>query len=347
MSFRTGLIVGKFCPLHKGHQYLIETALKACERLVIISYAKPGYLRCETQRRREWLKALYPETKRLVVDDSWLLEQNASPFNCVPHDDADDHTHRQFTAWLCHSVLGETVDAIFTSEDYGDGFARVVSEYQNAPASHICVDQAREAFPISGTKIRQNPTEFRDYLPDIVFMSFIKKAVFLGGESTGKSSLAETLATRLGTQYAPEYGREMWERQKGQLSFEDLLHIAQTQIMREASLLPTSGDWLFCDTSPLTTLFYSKAMFGKTDPKLEELSQVKYDLTFLCAPDFDFVQDGTRQGAAFRERQHQWYLDALKKRAIDYVLLQGSMEERVRQVLKALDIGPALKRVVG
>ncbi|MEP3891108.1 MAG: AAA family ATPase [Hellea sp.] len=345
-SFKTGLIVGKFCPLHKGHQYLIETALKACERLVIISYAKPGYLGCETQKRRDWLEELYPETIRLVVDDNWLLDRGTSLFKCVPHDDADEETHRYFTAWLCHSVLGETADAIFTSEDYGDGFARAVSEYQRSPAKHICVDKARDVVPISGTKIRENPAHNRGYLSDVVFRSFIKKAVFLGGESTGKSSLAEMLAARLGTQYAPEYGREIWEQKKGQLSFEDLLHIAQTQIKREASLLPTSRDWLFCDTSPLTTLFYSDSMFGKTDPELEKLSQLTYDVTFLCAPDFEFVQDGTRQGAAFRERQHQWYLSALKQRAIDYVLLKGPMEERLNVVLNTLEIDPSLNRVV-
>lgn len=337
--FKTGLIVGKFCPLHKGHQYLIETAQKSCERLVIISYTKPGYPGCEAQKRRVWLGKLYPETIRLVVDDEWLLDKSAtSAFKYVPHDDADEETHRNFTAWLCHTVLGETVDVIFTSEDYGDGFAQVVSKYQRSPAKHICVDKARDAVPISGTQIRESPAQFRGYLSDIVFTSFIKKAVFLGGESTGKSILAETLAMRLGTEFAPEYGREIWEKKEGQLVFEDLLHIAQVQLKREAELSVSSREWLFCDTSPLTTLFYSGAMFGNVDPELDELSKTDYDVTFLCAPDFEFVQDGTRQGTAFRERQHQWYLNALTQRNVDYVLLGGSLDERIKLVLKTLDM---------
>ena len=46
MTFRAGLIVGKFCPLHKGHELLIKTAIAACESVVVISYAKPSYTRC-------------------------------------------------------------------------------------------------------------------------------------------------------------------------------------------------------------------------------------------------------------------------------------------------------------
>ena len=33
---KTGLILGKFAPLHKGHQFMIETALKEMDELVIL-----------------------------------------------------------------------------------------------------------------------------------------------------------------------------------------------------------------------------------------------------------------------------------------------------------------------
>lgn len=336
-TFKTGLIVGKFCPLHKGHEYLIETALEACERLVIISYTKPEYLGCEVEKRRAWLAELYPETVRLVVDDAWLVEtKQTDRYERVPDNDTDEHIHRCFTAWLCHSVLGETVDAVFTSEDYGDGFAKVVADVQSAPVQHICVDKARLAVPISGTLIREDPSRYRAYLSDIVFDSFIKRAVFLGGESTGKSTLAKAVAAHLGTEYVPEYGRDLWEQKGGELVFEDMLHIAQTQIAREDAFARRSTDWLFCDTSPLTTAFYSQDMFGKTDPELDRLSMRNYNLTFLCAPDFEFVQDGTRQDAAFRARQHDWYLENLHDRQINFIELKGSLDNRLQDVLAAL-----------
>ncbi|MDA8708625.1 AAA family ATPase [Hellea sp.] len=337
-SFKTGLIVGKFCPLHKGHEYLIEAAQKACERLVIISYANPGYVGCEPQKRREWLEALYPDAVRLVVDDDWLSAHSPSKiYPKVPHDDEPEYIHRRFTSWLAHDVLNETVEVVFTSETYGDGFAQVLSDYQSAPVQHICVDQSRDAVPISGTRIRENPAAFRDYLSENVSQSFTKTVVFLGGESTGKSTLAEALASKLKTQYVPEYGRELWERRGGELAFEDMLHIAETQIERETELAFTTNKWLFCDTSPLTTLFYSEAMFDRTDPQLERLSNRVYDVTFLCAPDFEFVQDGTRRDPAFRERQHLWYEQALVDRNIGYIVLRGSVKARIQQVVGVLD----------
>lgn len=335
--FNKGLIVGKFCPLHKGHQHLIETALRSCQNVVIISYANPTYPGCEVGKRRLWLDKLYPETNSLVVDDQWLAgNPHDNEFNCVPHDDEHHSIHRHFTAWLCCTVLGETVDAIFTSEDYGDGFSVAVSDYQSSPAEHVCVDKERETIPVSGTLIRQNIFQYREYLSDVVFSSFIKKAVFLGGESTGKSTLVKALAAQLNTHFVPEYGRELWVEKNGELVFEDMLHIAQIQIRRESTLALKSTEWLLCDTSPLTTLFYSTEMFGMVDPELDRLSTRHYDLTFLCAPDFNFVQDGTRQGSTFRMYQHEWYLKTLKQRDINFTALTGPIETRVQRVLDLL-----------
>ena len=35
-KFETGLVIGKFFPLHKGHQYLIDTALEQVKELTIL-----------------------------------------------------------------------------------------------------------------------------------------------------------------------------------------------------------------------------------------------------------------------------------------------------------------------
>ena len=94
--------------------------------------------------------------------------------------------------------------------------------------------------------------------------------------------------------------------------------------------------FLFCDTSPLTTLFYSNHLFGKGEQALERLAERCYDLTFLCAPDFPFVQDGTRQPESFRIRQHEWYLNELAERGIAYRLITGSPEARIAQARELL-----------
>jgi len=343
MTYRSGLVVGKFCPLHKGHELLINTAIEACEQVVVISYAKPGYARCERDQRDRWLSDIFPSVIHLVIDDAWLRALAAQDRNLrfteVPHDDEPELTHRTFTAWVCHDLMGQTVDAVFTSEDYGNGFAEVLTEYfrahkaQSMPVRHICVDKPRLSLPICGTEIRADPFKHRSYLSPEVYADFVDRIVVFGGESSGKTTLCEALAERLNTPWVPEYGRELWDKKGGGLELSDMSIIADTQIRREAELTAHARKFLVCDTSPLTTLFYSHVMFGLAAPGLEQQAQRCYKHTFLCAPDFPFVQDGTRRDTAFRDKQHAWYVAELAARDIDYTLLQGDVETRVSTVL--------------
>lgn len=155
------------------------------------------------------------------------------------------------------------------------------------------------------------------------------RIALLGGESSGKSTLAAALAERFDTLWVHEYGRELTEARGGQLVFEDLLAIGEVQVARELDALPRARRFLFCDTTPLVTAYYSQAMFGRVDPHLEALATRAYHHTFLCAPDFDFVQDGLRQDARFRQHQHDSYRDALAASGASYSLIGGSLDDRI------------------
>ncbi len=333
--FGRGLVVGKFCPLHRGHMLVINTALADCDEVIVVSYTKPAFDGCAAAERELWLHALYPQVKVLVLDDC-----AATP---LPENDAPDAEQRDFVGWICLTLLGTTVDAVFTSEDYGDGFARALGDYfrerGGAPAHvvrHVCVDKARALVPISGTAIRASPYASRAYLAPVVYASFVRRIAILGGESSGKTSLARALAERLETVWAPEYGREYWVEKEGLLAFDDMLHIAQAQVARETELVHSANRWLPCDTSPLTTLCYSMASFGAADPRLEKLADRAYDTILLCAPDFPFVQDGTRRDTEFRSMQHDWYRNVLDQKQIAYTVLAGPLEQRVRHAMTLL-----------
>ncbi len=341
MRFRRGLIIGKFSPLHNGHVHLIEQARAQCKDLVLLSYAKPDYPGCSTKARRHWLATLFPDAVRLVVDDDWLTERRAAglptPFVCIPHDDDPEDMHRRFTAWLSHDALGVTCDAVFTSEDYGDGFAQVLTEVFRHPVAHVCVDKARSAIPVSATALRANARLRREYLPPCVAADLPLRVALLGAESTGKSTLAAALGARTGEPMAEEFGRELWVERDGALSFADMLTIAQTQIAREDQLLSQCRHMLICDTTPATTAFYSRKLFGKIDPELERLATRSYDFTFLCLPDIPFVQDGTRQDEAFRAEQHAYYEDLLARSGIAWAALEGTLDARLAAVEAVLE----------
>lgn len=352
-QYRRGLVVGKFCPLHRGHMRLIDSALDACDEVVVISYTKPEFDGCGSDARRAWIAALFPQVRALVLDDEVLAAVCAAadiaPLSRIPPNDAPEAIHRDFTGWLCWTVMGVAVDAVFTSEAYGDGFARALSAYfasrspDAATVRHVCLDIARAAVPISGTAIRADPYAQRRYLDPLVYASLVKRVCIIGAESSGKTSLAQSLAARLDTAWAPEFGRELWEHKGGALTFDDMLLIAQVQAARELTLSQQAKQWLVCDTGALVTCFYSLDLFGAIDPALALLADQPYAATFLCAPDFPFVQDGTRRGDAFRQRQHEWYVAALNERGVAYTVLQGTLESRLslaHERLKSAPIGP-------
>lgn len=331
-QFRRGLVVGKFCPLHLGHELLIRRGQVQCEELVVVSYTKPGFAGYGTERRAAWLRARFPDLTGHVLDDAVLASICAAQglsAREIPEDAAADDVHRHFVAWWLADVLGKPVDAVFTSEDYGDGLAAVLAARFGAPVRHVCIDKAREAVSVSGTQVRRDPLAWRADLSPEVYASFIPRVALLGGESTGKSTLAQALATQLETAWVPEYGRELWEEKQGALVFEDMLRIATNQVEREEVLARQANCVLVCDTTPLTTALYSDEMFGIVAPELQRLAARSYEFVFLCAPDFPFVQDGTRRDQAFRLLQHDRYLRALAGAGVAYMMLAGSLQERL------------------
>jgi HTH-type transcriptional regulator, transcriptional repressor of NAD biosynthesis genes len=133
----TALIVGKFAPPHKGHQYLIETALQnqTVDEWIILVYSKPDFLpHLPSHRRAQWLQYLYPQAKVWVPDNP-------------PLNDADDFTQREFVkVWLEQHQI--QIDVVYTSENYGEGFAKHLG------TKHVLVDVSRSKVPTSGTKTR-------------------------------------------------------------------------------------------------------------------------------------------------------------------------------------------------
>jgi HTH-type transcriptional repressor of NAD biosynthesis genes len=260
----------------------------------------------------------------------------------IPANAAPDDVHRDFVALLCTQVLKKRVDAVFTSEPYGPGFAAVLTrrfaEAGSSPevVAHVNVDLSRAEVPISGTALRRDPWTHWHYLPRPVAATLVRRIVFLGGESSGKSTLSAALAREFETVVVPEYARELWDEKSGKLEFGDMVRIAREQTRREEAALTRARGFVFCDTSPLTTLFYSRDLFGRADPELVEAADRRYDVTVLCAPDFPHVQDGTRRDPPFAEEQHAWYVSELQARGVSYLVARGSLNERINMLRAAL-----------
>ena len=168
----------------------------------------------------------------------------------------------------------------------------------------------------------------------------MKRVALLGGESSGKTTLARELAQALGTLWVPEYGRQRWEELRETLSAEELVQVGRTQVTWELDhaqqAAARGARWLVCDTTPLTTLQYCLHDHGQAPAALHRLARRAYDLTLVCVADFDFVQDGCRRDDAFRARQQAWTLDRLAEQGVQPLLLHGSAAQRLEVALSAL-----------
>ena len=68
MEKTRGLTLGKFAPLHKGHQLMIDTALAEMDELLVIVYDCPETTSVPLNVRSSWLKRLYPQVR---VIEAW------------------------------------------------------------------------------------------------------------------------------------------------------------------------------------------------------------------------------------------------------------------------------------
>jgi nicotinamide riboside kinase len=169
----------------------------------------------------------------------------------------------------------------------------------------------------------------------------VEMVVFVGAESTGKSTLAEYLAREFDTVFVPEIGRFIWEEKKGQLDAGDYVDIAVKHRQAEAEAALRAHRYLFVDTSALTTLLLGYC-FGHIEQAPAELLRYadeckhRYAHHFVCADDIPYEYDPARENEAWRGRIQQLVLEDLETRGIPYTVLTGTVLERAAQVRRVL-----------
>jgi NadR type nicotinamide-nucleotide adenylyltransferase len=157
----------------------------------------------------------------------------------------------------------------------------------------------------------------------------------IGAECTGKTTLAQALAERLGGLWVPEYLRSFSDLHGRTPECHEQLGILREQVRQETATLESvrgqAHAWVFCDTTPLLTAVYSDHVFG--DESLYPLAQglhARYALTLLLEPDIPWVADGLqREGPQQRAAVHARIEQALDAWQLQYVRLAGTHAQRL------------------
>ena len=313
------MILGKFMPPHRGHQHLIDYARKLARRLTVLvcslkSEPIPGHIRFE------WMQELYPDLNIIHVTD-----ENPS----------EPHEHPRFwDIWIdtIRRRVPKAPDAVFTSESYGNELARRLG------ARHVLVDLSRNQVPVSATKIRANPFEQWQHIPDCVRPYFVKRVTIVGAESTGKTTLARNLAEHYKTVWVPEYAREYLDNKDAHCELCDIPHIAKGQMESESQLARRSNRVMFCDTDLMTTTVWSDHYFGQCPEWIRRAAdEQNNDLCLLTDVDVPWVADPQRDRPHMRDYFHERFRRELESRQRRFVIINGSFDERFKKAIRAVD----------
>ncbi|QHW34450.1 AAA family ATPase [Paenibacillus rhizovicinus] len=317
----TGLTLGKFAPLHLGHQSMIEAAIRENDKVIVIIYDCPETTDIPLNVRAAWIRTLYPSPNVQVIE-AWDGPAAAG--------DTPEIKQLQ-ERYILGKLNGKKIDRFYSSEFYGEHMSIALG------AENRQVDPGRKRIPVSGTQVRLAPYDNRAFLSPVVYRDHVVKAVFLGAPSTGKSTLAAHLSERLRTVWMPEYGREYWEMHQieRRLTLEQLEAIAVGHIEREERLALDAREVLFIDTNAITTYMFSHDYHGEATPELTRLAEnasSRYDLVFLCDDDIPYDDTWDRSGEVHRQVFQKQIAADLQTRRIPYMLLRGTLEERAAQV---------------
>ncbi|MFN6565465.1 MAG: AAA family ATPase [Nostoc sp. ChiSLP01] len=323
MAGNCGLTLGKYAPLHRGHQFAIETVLAEMDEVLVIIYDCPEVTAIPLTVRANWLRKLYPT---IEVIEAW---DGPTEIGDTPE------IKKKHEEYILKRLESKKITHFYCSEFYGEHVSQALG------AVNRLVDSDRKTFPVSGTQVRQNPYAFRDYLHPDVYRDLITNVVFLGAPSTGKTTIASQLAKEYKTVWMPEYGREYWEQHQieRRLSLSQLVEIAKGHLEREETLLLQANQYLFTDTNALTTYQFSLYYHKTVALELMQLAHQavsRYDLVFLCDTDIPYDNTWDRSGEANRSIFQKQIKNELIVRKIPFFILQGNLDTRINFVKNVL-----------
>ncbi|MBC2607541.1 AAA family ATPase [Pelagicoccus albus] len=170
--------------------------------------------------------------------------------------------------------------------------------------------------------------------------SKLRRIVFIGAECTGKSTLAQAVAARLGAPCSEEYVRIHAEQLERPLDATDLEPIAHGQLRLEDQAATMASEFVVHDTNILSSILYAEHYFDTHLDWVDSLFEERcYDSYFLCQSDIPWVADpGQRVSPEERALLQERFIAILNRYDISYVPVCGTLEERITIVNKKLGL---------
>ena len=156
---KTGFTIGKFAPFHKGHEFLIGTALNEVDELYVVVYDTPK-LGFDINSKAKWIKDRFPEVKIIKAFES------PSKYGL------DDESVKIQMEYLEKQIKNINPNVFYSSELYGNEVAKWLG------IEHRMVDLERINVPIGASKIRNDLEANKNFVNEEVYSDLIIKVDF-------------------------------------------------------------------------------------------------------------------------------------------------------------------------
>ena len=189
-------------------------------------------------------------------------------------------------------------------------------------------------------------------------MANIKKFIFVGPESTGKTTLCKILSEKYETLLVREYCRVVAEEKTPfidpniigeeidfSFTLEDFINMAERQNKEEDEYTKKSNKILICDNDSFALTIWCERYLGRYYNEIYEIYKkadyLKNDdkIYILTKPNVPFVQDGLRDGEHIRDWMYERFLEELDEKNLKYYIIDSpNYEERIKKAIEIVEI---------
>lgn len=329
---KTGVTIGKFMPLHKGHELMLDFGVAMLDKMNIVVSGNENDV-IPLMVRYNWVRAKYKNNPNVKVH--YHIDDSPEPKDIDENGTVLDTDFQEYWKNELKRLVPKATHFV-SSDMYGKTMAEILG------IKWLPVDPKREMVNISGTEIRNDPTTFFNYISDVAKPYFMKNIAIVGPESSGKSTMIGQLADYFGSEIVNEYGRTLSEVKGNDMTKEDFLDIMNGQqalidIVSNNAMSP----FVFIDTEAYTTYLFSKIYLGEhMDEILQFGHEQDIDHYIVLSPDVEWVDDGTRVLGDQDKRQEffEHMVDILTKQNKSFEVVENTdYSERFWEAVDAVN----------
>lgn len=334
-----GVFFGKFAPPHRGHLNSIIRASTQVRKLYVVVSHDDNQIKqvCEDNNikymglklRAKWLSMEFQNLDHIEV---LMMDETELP----DYPNGWDEWVR-----LLKDTVPDKIDVVFGGEK---GYKKKFEEI--APKIEFRIyDCDRTRYPISATKIREQPFKYWNYILGAARLHFSKKILITGGESSGKTSLVKKLAKIYNTSWVEEVGRFYNKKYLGgdedYFTREDFGRIAYLHRVEEDKAFKSANKIVFVDTDAVVTQMYCEMFVNQKSSMVSSfIDKDRYDYILSLTPEVKWVDDGQRFNS---NQQKRWEIYNklngiyINKGMVIDEELRGGYEEKLNTAINFVD----------